>query len=59
MQDLRALQLLETLDGRDATVALIHQGLDREITMFDYPKSEAWLLNLRHRVNLRVRELSK
>ena len=59
MQDLRALQLLEKLDGRDAVVALIHQGLDREISMFDYPRDEAWLLNLRHRVNQRIRELSK
>ena len=52
-------QLLEKLDGRDAVVALIHQGLDREISMFDYPRDEAWLLNLRHRVNQRIRELSK
>lgn len=51
LQDLNALRALEKKIGRDAVVTLIHDGLDRRITMTDYPRSADWLLQLREKVN--------
>ena len=51
LQDLRALQLHERLLGRDATVALIHDGLDYTLDMRHYPHDPQWLLDLRERLN--------
>jgi hypothetical protein len=55
MQDLRALQLLESLTDREYVVRLIEEGLHQPLTMYRYPLDEAWLLNLRHRVNEQIR----
>lgn len=57
LQDLRALRKLESMQGREATIKLIEDGLDYELKMTDYPRSAAWLLNLRERVNKRIAEL--
>lgn len=52
MHDMRALQLLETLRGRQAALSCIGQGLENGLTLTDYPKGEAYLIRLRNRVNL-------
>jgi Glycoside hydrolase 123, catalytic domain len=57
LQDLRALRKLESLQGREATIALIEDGVGYELKMTDYPRSAAWLLELRERVNKRIGEL--
>ncbi|MDD5597538.1 MAG: DUF4091 domain-containing protein [Victivallaceae bacterium] len=57
VQDLRALRRLEELQGREATIAFIEEGLDHELEMTCYPRSAAWLLDLRERVNRRIAEL--
>lgn len=57
LQDLRTLQKLESLQGREATVKLIEDGLDFELKMTDYPRSATWLLSLRERINKRIVEL--
>jgi Glycoside hydrolase 123, catalytic domain len=59
LQDLRALRKLESLQGRDATIALIEDGVGYELKMANYPRSAAWLLNLRERVNKAIVELSR
>ena len=51
LQDLRALQLLESKIGYDAALAVLEQGLDEPITFSRYPRSAAWLLETRERVN--------
>lgn len=51
MQDLRALELLESKIGREAVVQLIHEDLDYKMTMKVYPQDERWLLALREKVN--------
>lgn len=51
LQDLRALRALEAKIGREAVIAMIHDGLDYEIKMDRYPWSAEWLLGLRERVN--------
>jgi hypothetical protein len=57
LQDLRALRKLESLQGREATVKFIEDGLGYELKMTDYPRSAAWLLKLRERINKRITEL--
>jgi hypothetical protein len=51
LQDLRALRKLESLQGREKTIALIENGLGYELKMTDYPRSAPWLLDLRERIN--------
>lgn len=58
LQDQRALQLLEKLQGRDKTVQLLERGLDEPITMTSYPRDDAWMLRMRDRVNRRIAVLS-
>ncbi|MBP3301296.1 MAG: DUF4091 domain-containing protein [Clostridia bacterium] len=55
LQDLRALQLLESLCGREETMALLEAGIE-PITFKNYPKSAQWLLNLRERINRKIKE---
>ncbi len=54
LQDLRALRLLEQRIGRERTLALIHEGWDSPLTMTEYPRDAAWLLDLRRRVNAAI-----
>ncbi|WP_248924041.1 DUF4091 domain-containing protein [Paenibacillus hamazuiensis] len=51
LQDLRALELLESRIGRAATVELLEEGLERPITFTDYPADAEWLLDCRERIN--------
>ncbi|MDD3571611.1 MAG: DUF4091 domain-containing protein [Eubacteriales bacterium] len=52
LQDLRALEALEKKAGRDRVLEIIHYGLAYPLSLTEYPSDEAWLLGLRHRVNL-------
>ncbi|MDD4081055.1 MAG: DUF4091 domain-containing protein [Eubacteriales bacterium] len=54
LQDLRALQALEKKAGRGKALDIIRQGLDCPLSFTKYPTDEAWLLGLRHRVNLAI-----
>jgi hypothetical protein len=56
LQDMRALQKLESILGREYTLAVIHDGLDSKLTMENYPRSAEWLLSLRQRVNKLIAE---
>lgn len=58
LQDLRALTLLESLIGREKTIALMEQGADAPITFDVYPQDAAWLLSCRERINAAIREHS-
>lgn len=51
LQDLRALQLLETYIGKERTVALIEEGLTEPLTFSVYPRSTEWMLAVRERIN--------
>ena len=59
LQDQRALQLLEKLQGREKTLALLQRGMDHPITMKKYPRSLEWLLLMRERVNRRIAALTQ
>ncbi len=52
--DLRALRLLESLTSREHVLELIEDGLGEPLTFKVYPKSDAWLLDLRRRVNREI-----
>ena len=51
LQDLRAMQWLETLVGRERVLELIDGELSESVTFKRYPRSAEYLLNLRRRVN--------
>ena len=51
IQDMRALELLEELAGRDTVEAIIAEGLEEELTLTRYPRDNAYLHTLRQRVN--------
>jgi hypothetical protein len=51
LQDLRALELLESFIGKVRTVALIEDGLAEPITFSVYPQSTVWMLDVRNRIN--------
>ncbi len=58
MQDLRALQLLEKLTSREYTMELIEEGLDLPLSFHTYPHEQGWLLDLRERINLAIKNHS-
>lgn len=55
LQDMRALQLLEGLIGRERVLAMIEEGLEEPLTFGAYPRDTAWLLGLREAVNAAIR----
>ncbi|MFC5650706.1 DUF4091 domain-containing protein [Paenibacillus solisilvae] len=55
LQDLRALQLLESFIGHDEVMRLVEEGLQEEITFNSYPRDAAWLLTFREKINERIR----
>lgn len=58
MQDIRAMELLEHLIGREAVVKEMEKGLGREITFSEYPVSDTWILDFRRRVNEKIEEMT-
>lgn len=56
LQDLRALQFLESRIGRDAVLKLIQMDVSAPLTMRCYPRSARWLLSMRDRINRKLTE---
>jgi hypothetical protein len=56
LQDLRALQKLEDLAGREEVEKLIYEGVDQTIDFKHYPKESDYILSLRDKVNRRIGE---
>lgn len=56
LQDMRALQLLECLTGRENTLELLEEGLSESITFNSYPHSEEWQLEKREQINAAIKE---
>lgn len=54
-QDMMALQTLEKLAGRKKALAVLEDGLDRELTFFEYPHSNEWQLKTRERINEEIK----
>lgn len=56
LQDLRALQTLESLTSRSYVLSLLEEGLPEPISFTNYPTGESWLLSLRSRINREIAE---
>lgn len=55
-QDMRALQLLESLIGREKTLAVLTQGLSEPLDFKHTPRGEDWLISMRGRINKTIAE---
>lgn len=51
MEDIRALETLESYTSKEYVVSILEEGLDEPLTFSHYPKSSSYLLQLRQRVN--------
>ncbi len=54
MQDLRALQWLEALTSREHVLELLEEAAGEPLTLTEYPRSNAFFLALRERVNSEI-----
>ncbi len=53
-QDIRALKRCEELYGREYVINLIDEGLEKPLTILEYPKEAEYILNLREKVNAAI-----
>lgn len=58
MQDIRAMELLESRSSREEVLKLIKEHAGMELTMFQYPATNDFILNLRREINRRIVQLS-
>ncbi len=58
MHDLRALELLESLAGRETVENLITEVAGGKITLTEYPRDKVFLPTLRRRVNEEIEKFS-
>lgn len=60
LQDMRALQLLESLQGREKTLALLDAANgNTPMKMASYPKGESTVLSLRESINAAIKALAR
>lgn len=57
LQDMRALELLESLAGRERTLSLLEEGLEEPIRFDRFPQSAEWLLRCRGRINAAIADM--
>ncbi len=57
-QDMRALQLAQSLVGRERVMEVLEDGIE-PITFASYPHGDAWLLGVRERINALIAEAVK
>ena len=57
MQDLRAFELLASLESREYVISLIDEGLDEKVTFSCYPQSDEYLQELRKKVDQAIMKL--
>lgn len=57
LQDMRALQLLESLVGREKTMKILEEGTSSPITFASYPHSDEWQLERREAINEAIRNV--
>jgi hypothetical protein len=54
LYDLRAMQMLEGLAGREAVMEILEGELSQPITFETYPKTDEYILNFRTRINREI-----
>lgn len=58
LQDLRALELLESYLGRSTVLNLLENNLQEPLSFSKYPTDSEWLLNFREKINQKLKSLS-
>ncbi len=56
LQDMRALEMAESLIGREKTMEILEKGVETPITFAEYPHSDEWQLLRREEINSAIRE---
>ena len=56
LQDVRAMQLLESKLGKDEVVRLVEEGIEKPITFKEYPHTPEYLLELREKINCAIQK---
>lgn len=56
LQDLRALELLESKLGREQVIAMLEEGLEEEISLSTYPRETEWYIQKREQINRLIRD---
>lgn len=59
LQDIRALNWLADLIGKDRAISLVEENLSQELTFSSYPEDPSWLLKTRQRVNQAIMSAAK
>ena len=59
LQDLRAMELLESLTDRKTVENIINEALDAPITFDSYPKEAQWLFAVRAKINEAIRKAAE
>lgn len=59
LQDMRALQLLERLAGREHALELLDKGNDEPLTFSRYPRDPHWLPDKRESINMEIRKIAE
>lgn len=59
LQDLRALQLLESFIGREQVLGILEEDLGQEINFKRYPTKLEWYLGKREQINSKIKEHCK
>lgn len=59
VDDIRALELCESVCGRETTEKLISEGVEGELTFKNYPRNNEYLINLREKIALAIEEKLK
>lgn len=55
LQDMRAMQLLESMIGKDAVMKIVEKDVDTPIAFDSYPHSDEWQLQMRESINDEIR----
>ena len=56
LYDLRAMKLLESMTDKETVMSIIEEGIE-PITFKEYPHSDDYILNLREKINAKIKEL--
>jgi len=57
VQDMTALQLLESKIGRDNVIGIIENNTKKPISFTEYPHEEGWMLNKREEINKELQKI--
>lgn len=56
MQDIRALQLLEELAGKQEALRFLEEGMNQPITFKHHEKSRGWIIEMRENLNQMIKK---